>query len=680
MKKIGTFIIQGEYLNFVTNRRWGWLEAYLQLFEFSHIFILVFGVLIGIIVGALPGLTPTMGVALCIPFTFSFPAVDGLLLLGGIYCGSVYGGTIPAIMFNVPGAPASVATTFDGFPMAKQGKARKALELATIASCFGGLFGMMLLLFFSPMFAQFSLQFGPSENFWIAIFGITIIAAISQGALTKELIGGCLGILLSFVGIHSFTGMTRFTFGTESLVGGLHVVAVLIGLFAFPQAFRLIEDLSKKIGKTTLFHTQSKSSIKQSFLDILRKPKSLTIGSIIGAIIGVIPGAGGNIASIVAYNEVKRFSKNKDEFGKGSKDGIIASESANNAMVGGSLIPLLTLGIPGSPTAAIFLGGLLIHGIWPGRSLFVENAPVVYTFFSGMIVAQFLLLIIGLSLIKYLTKLSQIPAYFIAPIILSFCIIGAYATQNNLFDIYTMVFIGIVMYVLQKYNFSPAPIALGFILGPIAEEGLLQGLSVGEASGSPLLFFVTGPWNTLLISLIVVTFIYSLWQSRRNKRGDTMRSPIRFTFSHLISIRAIIWLFFILLSLIGFNSVSEMDFEQGIFPQVTVAIILFLTIIHYIQFAFRPKETLQLQKTHIPISRVIVLIFICLISLLTSIVGFYIQVLVLMLTVSLYVYWQKNKKTYSLPKIILVSLSFTLFMYVIFSGLVKVPLPTGFPF
>ncbi|WLD92040.1 tripartite tricarboxylate transporter permease [Alkalihalobacillus sp. AL-G] len=653
------------------------MEVFFQLIEFHHLLILVFGVLLGIIVGALPGLTPTMGVALCIPFTFSLPAVDGLLLLGGIFCGSVYGGSIPAIMFNVPGAPASVATTFDGHPMAKQGKARKALELATISSCIGGVFGMLMLIFFAPIFVQFSLKFGPSENFWIAIFGITVIAAISEGSITKELLGGGIGILLSFIGISSFTGLPRMTFGIESLMGGLHVVAVLIGLFAFPQALRLVSDLSKKGEKPVPHYSSSKSTIRESFSEIIKKPKSVTIGSAVGSIIGVIPGAGGNIASILAYNEVKRFSKNKDHFGKGNKDGIIASESANNAMVGGSLIPLLTLGIPGSPTAAIFLGGLLIHGIWPGRSLFLDNAPVVYTFFLGMIVAQILLLIIGLGLIRYLIKLNRIPAYFLAPIIMAFCIIGAYATQNNLFDIYTMVFLGVLIYLLQKFGFSPAPIALGFILGPIAEIGLLQGLRVGEASGSPLLFFFTGTWNVVLIGLISITVAYSIWQIYKKRSTIEKENRKAFSFSNLLSVRGLSWMFIVITTTIGLWYVWELDFEQGIFPKITVALMLLLAVIHYLQYPFRSKKVLQNQKRHIEASRIIFLAFLCVISLITNIVGFYIQVLVLMISVPLYVYRQRNKKAHSFPKIMIVSISFTVFMYIIFSGVVKVPLPAG---
>jgi putative tricarboxylic transport membrane protein len=629
------------------------------------------------VVGALPGLTPTMGVALMIPFTFALGPTEGLILLGGIYCGSVFGGSIPAILFNVPGAPANVATTFDGYPMTKQGKSRKALELATISSVIGGLFGMFLLLFFAPVFADFSLRFGPTESFWIAIFGITVIAAISDGAVNKNLIGGCIGIGLSFVGISMITGTARFTFGMDSLVGGLHMVAVLIGLFAFPQALRMIEDFrensrgeNKRNG-----YKQSQSSIRESFGDVLKKPKYVTIGSGLGAFIGMIPGAGGNIASLLAYNEAKRFSKKKDQFGKGDKNGIIASESSNNAMVGGSLIPLLTLGIPGSPTAAIFLGGLLIHGIWPGNNLFVDHAHVAYTFLYSMIAAQILLLVLGLSLIKYMTRLTSIPAYFMAPVILSFSIIGAYTTQNNLFDIYTVVILGLLMFVLQKYGFSPAPIALGFILGPIAEQGLLQGLQLGGARGSAFIYFFTGTWNVILYSLVMLTIVLAIRQALRKNKNRRKKEP-QFSLQGLGTKYAWAWLFVSGVILSSASLMSQMQFEQKIFPLINAGFLFLLVMIEYGKKVFvRPdiKGTSQ-QRRSWPLYFLIVIVSI--VSLLTTFIGYYTQVLLLMITIPLFVYHQYKQKESSLTirKIVIVSISFTLVLYVVFSILLKVPI------
>jgi putative tricarboxylic transport membrane protein len=295
-----------------------------------------------------------------------------------------------------------------------------------------------------------------------------------------------------------------------------------------------------------------------------------------------------------------------------------------------------------------------------------------------MIIAQFLLLFIGLGIIRYLTKLNRIPDYFMAPIILSFCIIGAYATQNNLFDIYTMVILGAAMYVLQKYQFSAAPIALGFILGPIAEEGLLQGIRVGEANGSVLQFFFTGGWNISLIVLVVVTIAFSIWQTIQ-KRPSGNNQPKGFQLSNLFSFKAAAWLPIIGLSALILVFASALSFEEGVFPQITAAIMVILSVVHYIRFGFRPKNELLYQKANLNFSRIFIIAALVIISLLTNVVGFYNQVLILMLLVSMWVYWQKNKGSHSLSKIMLVSLSFTLFMFLIFSGIVKVPVPTGLP-
>ncbi|MDC3416254.1 tripartite tricarboxylate transporter permease [Aquibacillus salsiterrae] len=645
------------------------MDFFWQAFELYYLLFLFFGLLIGIIVGALPGLTPTMGVALTIPFTFSLGPTEGLIVLGGIYCGSVYGGCVPAILINVPGAPASVATTFDGYPMTENGEGRKALEIATISSVIGGLFGMAMLVFFAPIFADLSLKFGPSQSFWIAIFGLTVIAAISDGSTVKNFIGGSIGILLSFVGINSVTGITRFTLGTDSLIGGFNVVAVLIGLFAFPQALRLIESLTSINKNKPIIYRIKGSSIRESFADVLKKPKSVTIGSVVGGLVGLIPGAGGNIASILSYNEVKRFSKNKENFGKGEKKGVIASESANNAMVGGSLIPLLTLGIPGSPTAAIFLGGLLIHGIWPGRSLFVDNADVAYTFLYSMIGAQILLLFIGLALIKYMTKIAQIPAYFMAPVILSFSVIGAYSMQNNVFDIYTVIGLGLIMFFLQKFNFAAAPIALGFILGPIAEEGLLQGIQVGTSKGSALSYFFSGGINLLFVALIVVTISLSVFQALR---GFKWRQPNQVFLTKRLSIGSIFWIALGSLVALVLFYLQGMQLEQRIFPQITLVFLLGLIVIELVHSFGKGNEGIS---EHIKWSNLPIVLVVVIISSLTSIIGYYTQVLLLMMIVPLYFVYIKQNKDIKIKRIILTSVIFTLVLYCLFTVVFQVPLP-----
>ncbi|WP_085524561.1 tripartite tricarboxylate transporter permease [Tuberibacillus sp. Marseille-P3662] len=649
------------------------MDYFLEVLQLNHLTFIFLGVLVGIIVGSLPGLTPTMGVALCIPFTFPLDPINGLLMIGGIFFGSVYGGSYPAVLFNVPGAPASVATTFDGYPMAKKGLARKCLEIGTMASFIGGLFGICLLLFFSPILTQFALQFGPAESFWLAILGITLIATLSQGSVMKDLLGACLGIAFSFIGISVFSGTSRFTFGLDALTGGFHVVAVLVGLFAFPQALNLLEELHQR-KKQHHDHSSDTtnmkpSSIRQSLRTLIKHRKSLTIGSIIGGFVGILPGAGGNIASVAAYSEAKRSSRNKHLFGKGHPEGIVASESANNALVGGSLIPLLTLGIPGSPTAAIFLGGILIHGIWPGRSLFVNHADVAYPFLYGMLLVPFATLIFGLALIPLASRLVRIPSYYMAPMIISFCIIGAYATQNSLLDVYSMVLIGIGMYILHKYQFEPAPIALGFILGPIAEQGLLQGIAIGQANGSVLSYFTGSYWNLILIAIIGLSILKPMIQARKHLIKHWSDSPFS-------PIKGLPWFVFALIMAGALLFVSQFQFSDQIFPQIVFASMLLLSLMLFMKTSFNKEAVHNKIRFNSNPSFYALVGVISVISLMMNLVGFYIQALLLMAVVPLYYKMQRYHHS-TLMSISLIAAGFTCILFVVFTTVMNVPLPTS---
>ncbi|OWZ83751.1 tripartite tricarboxylate transporter permease [Natranaerobius trueperi] len=468
--------------------------------------IVALGVFGGILVGSLPGLTPTMGVALLVPFTFHLSAELGLLMLGSVYVGSVYGGAITAILINIPGAPASIATMLDGHPMANKGEGEKAIHLATIASFVGGIFGVLLLMFFAPFLAQVSLNFGPAEHFWIAVFGITVIAGLSQGSIWKGLIGGAIGLWVSTIGISEITGTSRFTFGFSQLTGGIGLVSALIGLFAFPQAMTFLErtllNKEKRNNKDNVF--KKSRSFLSAINETLGSIKILGLGTFIGSLVGLIPGAGGQVAGLVAYNEARRQSSEKEKFGTGHKDGIIVTESANNAMVGCSLVPLLTLGIPGSPTAAVLLGGLLMNGLWPGPELFQENASVTYTFIFGMMLAQVCMLFIGGFGARFFKKAMYVPPNIMAPLILVLCVIGSFAARNNFGDVWSMLIIGIAMFFGLKLGFSPAPVALGFILGEYAERGFLLASRASVSEGSVILHFLDRP---IVIALIILTAI-----------------------------------------------------------------------------------------------------------------------------------------------------------------------------
>jgi putative tricarboxylic transport membrane protein len=470
-----------EFLNYFDN-----------VFTVYHIALLVGGTFAGIILGALPGLSPTMSVALLIPFTFHMKPESGLILLGAMYTATVAGGAISAILVNVPGAPANIATALDGHKMAQNGKAKNALHYCFISSFVGGIFGVFILIFFTPPLAALSLKFMSTEMFWVAILGITIIATLDSKSVIKGLLSGLFGLMLATIGEHPTNAVERFVF-TDHLESGVHIVVGLIGLFAMPQVWNLLENFYAK--KNQVFSATGDSTLTQSFKLVFSKLKALSIGSIIGSVIGIIPGAGGQIAGIVAYDQSKKVSANRENYGKGEPEAIIAAESANNSMVGPSLIPLLTLSIPGSPTAAVLLGGLLIHGIFPGHDIFTKNPEVIWTFIDSLIIAQILMLIIGL-----------------------FPVFGTYSIQNNYSDVLIMFILGTLMYFGSKAGFSPVPVVLGLILGTMTEEKFLLGNLIGNAKGSSFQHFTSGTINIVLISLCIASIVYGVYSSRKSKK------------------------------------------------------------------------------------------------------------------------------------------------------------------
>lgn len=492
-----------------------------DVFAPINLLVLAAGVLGGIIVGALPGLTPTMGVAILVPFTFGMSPEAGLILLGGVYCGSVYAGAVTAILFNIPGAPANIATLFDGFPMANAGKGKQAIYYATTASLIGGWVGMLALLLFSPPLAAISLEFGPAEIFWVAIFGVTIIASLSVGSMIKGLIGGAIGLLMSTAGVDSVQGVERYVFGSQTLLGGIDIVAGLIGLFALSQVLVYFEQIFTQGSDTIVQRQSEKGMLFKTVVDTLRRVRPLTIGSVVGTIIGIIPGAGGQVSALTAYNEAKRWApaKERKTFGKGNPDGVISCEAANNAMAGGSLVPLFTLGIPGSPTAAVLLGGLMIHGLFPGYQLFTEHAKVTYTFMFAMILAQFVMFWMGVGITRYIARILSVPKYYLGPAIVALCVIGAFATRNSMGDVYVMTVLGILMYLGMKFGFSPAAVVLGLILGDIAENGFLLGARIGAATGSVARYFLTQPICLIVMFLVAISIAFSLYLEYKERKS-----------------------------------------------------------------------------------------------------------------------------------------------------------------
>lgn len=485
--------------------------------HFTTIFLITIGVGLGIIIGILPGLGATMGVALLLPFTLTLPKPDGILLLLGIYIGAIYGGSISAILLRIPGTGGAAATTLDGYPMAQKGEAGLAIGTATISSFIGGIISIVILITAAPQIANWALKFGPPEFFALAIFGLTIIGYISGKSILNGLTAGIIGMILATVGMDPVGSVQRYTFGFIELASGIDFVSLVIGLFGLSQVFANIE----KIIINSSFKNKISSNISRlipSWGDIKKILPIILKGSFIGTFIGALPGAGASIAVWISYNEAKRSSKEPDKFGTGIIEGVAAPESANNAVTGGALIPLLTLCIPGDAVTAVILGALLMHDITPGPLLFMKNFDIVTAVFFGMVIGNIVMLILGLSFAKIFAKIVNIPPKFFIPILVSLCIVGSFSIRNSFFDVILMIFFGIIGYIFEKVGIPIPPIILGFILGQLIEYNLRLSLLLSQ--GSFLIFF-NRPITLILLLLTVCLLTFNYINHIRKKARDS---------------------------------------------------------------------------------------------------------------------------------------------------------------
>ncbi|MDW7669253.1 MAG: tripartite tricarboxylate transporter permease [Bacillota bacterium] len=467
-----------------------------------NILIVFGGTLMGMLFGAMPGINASMGVALLLPLTYGMPPITALTMLLGIYCGAIYGGSITAILINTPGTTAAACTTLDGHPLAAQGKAGKAIGMATISSFVGGIISIIILIMLAPFLAKVALKFGPPEYFALAVFGLSIITSLSSGTLVKGLIAGFFGLMLGTVGMDMMNGTPRFTFGQVSLLDGFSFIPVLIGLFAVSQILLNVEKLES---------LNMKDSKILGLLPTIKELKSVTPtilrSSLLGSFIGILPGAGATISSFICYNEAKRWSKHPEMFGKGSLEGVAAPEAGNNAATGGAMVPLLSLGIPGSETTAVLLGAFMIQGISPGPLLFRDNIGVAYGIFAGLILANIAFLIIGLFGVKGFVKVLQIPTRILMPLILTLAFVGSYSVKNNLINVAIMLGFGLVGYFMKKLKFPITPVVLALILGPMAEANLRRALIMSEGQWS---IFVQRPISLVLLIITVLSLLYPI--------------------------------------------------------------------------------------------------------------------------------------------------------------------------
>jgi len=473
--------------------------------------IIIGGVLVGNLIGCLPGLTATMALAVLLPITYYMPIATALVLMASIYVGAIRGGGIPAILLNVPGTPSDIATTFDGFPLAQKGLARRALMMSVFGSVMGGLIGNTFLAFLAPPLARISLRFGPAEFFWLCILGITIMVSITEGSLWKGLISGFIGLLITTVGVSPLGGETRFTFGAPQLAGGVPIIVGLIGLYCIPRVLELAQEKGQEVDKIIIT-----GSLHEAMAWVIRKWFSGiqgVVSSLIGTFIGILPGAGGNIAGIIAYDQVKRMDKHPEEFGKGRIEGVLAAETANNAEVSGSLIPALTFGIPGSPPAAVMLGAILVQGLRPGAKLFAENALDMYILIGGFYFANLALLLV-MYLSPLYSKILNVPREMLAVLIAVMSVVGTFAIRGNFGDVVVMCILGIGMFFGRKLGFPTAPAVLGIVLGRLAEEGLTQSMMIAKARGGLLPYFAGRPICIVLMILIMFFLSWPFLQDR----------------------------------------------------------------------------------------------------------------------------------------------------------------------
>lgn len=479
------------------------------------IFLIFVGVGMGIIVGAIPGLTPSMALAVLIPFTFGLPPIHALSMLCGITIGGTYGGSIAAILLRVPGAPAALMTSLDGYPLAQKGEAGRAIGISTTSSFLGGLFGAIVLVMVAPYLAKLALKFGAPEYFALCCFGLSIVASLSRGSLLKGLISAALGVLITTVGMDQVTGVPRFTYGIMELRSGFSFVPVMIGLFGVSEVFKQlsVSEFRPRV-------EQNITRVLPRLEDLKRIWKVILRCSCIGTFIGALPGAGGTIAAIVGYNDAKQSSKYPEKFGTGMIEGIAASESANNSATCAAYIPMLTLGVPGDAMTAILIGAFMIHGLVPGPVLYRDEPELILALYVALFFAHIFLILFGFAGIRFFARVITIRSSILLPAILLFCIVGAYAYENKLMEILVILVFGIIGYFMEKNDFPIPPMVLGVVLGPIAEFNLRQAVMLGEGN---LAYLFLRPIALVFWLLIIVSLVGSrIW--KKKGRSETVEA------------------------------------------------------------------------------------------------------------------------------------------------------------
>lgn len=673
-----------------------------NIFSPASVGLIIAGLALGNFVGCMPGLTATMALAVLLPLTYYMPISLALTMMGAIYVGAIRGGGIAAILVNIPGTPSDIATTFDGYPMTKQGKAREALMMSIFASVMGGLIGTTFLLLVANPLAKVALKFGPPELFWVSILGISLMVSLSE-SLWKGLISGFLGLLITTVGVSPLGGESRFTFGFTELAGGVPIIAGLIGLYCIPRILELPQESTREeIGVDQKANLIIRGNIHRIMWETIKEWFSNVVGvvsSLIGTIVGILPGAGGNIAGIMAYDQVKRFVKNSQNFGQGDVRGVNSAESANNATVSSSLVPMLTFGVPGSPPAAVLLGAILIQGLRPGAELFTKHAVDTYTFIGGLFLANILLLPVGMYLSNMFSRVMFISKEMLAVAIGILSVVGTLAIRGNIGDVFVMVILGLLMVFGDKLKFAAAPAVLGIVLGKIAEEGLTQSIMIAQAKGGLFFYFLGRPITVVLImfTLFTLFFPYVKRFLQRKKAGKAItQSEVQpspkpekaivgneIRLSELFADK-ILSIALIIICILVYWKLQDYTRYGAIFPYMINSGVLIFSIFYFLNswvpyFTIKraPSEPCQLVM-HIPTLILGIIGLVVYVFFLMSFLGFLTSSIIYTFGVIVAVKLQRKTLT---PKNTLVSLVFSVgfcyFIFYLFASVLNIHLPTG---
>lgn len=494
----------------------GFVTGLGQILQFGIILTMIVGVIAGIVASAIPGLTITMAVVLTLPFTFGMPPMQGVATMLAVYVGGLAGGLISAALLGIPGTPSAVATTFDAFPMSRKGEPGRALALGIWASFLGTLISTVILIFAAPPLAMIAVKLGPWEYFSLIVFALTVIASLVGRSMLRGLIASLLGMFIATVGADPLIGIPRFTFDVPLLRAGIPFLTVLIGVFAVSQLLSELEDVRGVERGKALIPGEIDFAPFKVLREVLSRPVNLIRSSLVGAFIGAVPGAGGSIANLLAYDQAKRASRTPEEFGTGIADGVVASEAGNSSTAGGGLIPLIALGIPGSAVDAVLIAALMVHGISVGPRLILEHPELVYGIFISMILAATMMLLLALWGMRILLRITDVPKHILVPVVLAFSLVGVFALNNRLTDVYILFFAGLLGYILKKLDYPLAPLILGVILAPIAETNLRRALMTNDQ----WTLFFTRPISLLLLVLAVLSIFFTLRQRGRKAGAE----------------------------------------------------------------------------------------------------------------------------------------------------------------